>query len=52
MLGVEPEHALEKAADKFILRFERVEYMEKNLADLSFDELLGLWKQAKESKND
>lgn len=52
MLKVEPEQALEKASDKFIVRFERVEKMEKNLADLSFDELLSLWKQAKECKND
>lgn len=52
MLKVEPEQALEKAADKFIVRFERVEKTEKNLADLSFDELLELWKQAKECKND
>lgn len=52
MLKVEPEQALERASDKFIVRFERVEKMEKNLADLSFDELLSLWKQAKECKND
>lgn len=52
MLKVEPEQALEKASDKFIVRFERVEKMEKNLADLSFDELLSLWRQAKECKND
>ena len=52
MLKVEPEHALEKATDKFIVRFERVEQKEKNLADLSFDELLSLWKQAKECKNE
>ncbi len=52
MLKVEPEQALEKASDKFIVRFERVEKTEKNLADLSFDELLSLWKQAKECKND
>ena len=52
MLKVEPEQALEKASDKFIVRFECVEKMEKNLADLSFDELLSLWKQAKECKND
>lgn len=50
MLKVEPEQALEKAADKFIVRFENMEQMEKNLADLSFDELLSLWKQAKENK--
>ena len=50
MLKVEPEHALEKATDKFIVRFERMEQKEKNLADLSFDELLSLWKQAKENK--
>ncbi len=52
LLKVEPEQALEKASDKFIVRFEHVEKMEKNLADLSFDELLSLWKQAKECKND
>ena len=52
MLKVEPEHALEKATDKFIVRFERMEQKEKNLADLSFDELLSLWKQAKECKNE
>lgn len=52
ILKVEPEQALEKASDKFIVRFERVEKTEKNLADLSFDELLSLWKQAKECKND
>ena len=50
MLKVEPEQALEKAADKFIVRFENMEQMEENLADLSFDELLSLWKQAKENK--
>ena len=52
ILKVEPEQALEKASDKFIVRFERVEKTEKNLADLSFDELLSLWKQARECKND
>ena len=52
MLKVEPEHALEKATDKFIVRFECMEQMEKNLANLSFDDLLSLWKQAKECKNE
>lgn len=51
-LGVEPEQALEKATDKFINRFEKVEISakDKKLSEMSFDELVLLWKQAKESE--
>lgn len=51
-LGIEPEQALEKATDKFINRFEKVEISagDKKLSEMSFDELVLLWKQAKESK--
>lgn len=49
---VDPERALEKATDKFVARFARVEQtafnQDKVLSDLSEDELDTLWNKSKE----
>ena len=51
---VEPEHAMERATDKFIRRFTAVEQaakaMAKNLADMSLEEMEKLWDEAKEAE--
>ena len=51
---VEPEHAMERATDKFIRRFTAVEQaakaMGKNLADMPLEEMEKLWDEAKEAE--
>lgn len=48
---VEPEHAMERACDKFIHRFARVEAQAaregRDLQDMTLDELEALWQRAK-----
>ena len=47
--GVDPEHALQLACDKFIRRFRRVETLaDKPLDQLDLPALEGLWRRAKE----
>ena len=47
--GVDPEHALQLACDKFIRRFRRVEALaDKPLDQLDLPALEGLWRRAKE----
>ena len=47
--GVDPEDALHRACDKFDTRFRRVEEsVDKPLAECSEEELLTLWRKAKE----
>lgn len=50
-LNINPENALEKTNKKFIARFQRMEEMasgkNRQISDLSFDELDALWNQAK-----
>ena len=47
--GVDPEHALQLACDKFIRRFRRVEALaDKPLDQLDLLALEGLWRRAKE----
>ena len=47
--GVDPEHALQLACDKFIRRFRRVEALaDKPLDRLDLPALEGLWRRAKE----
>jgi tetrapyrrole methylase family protein/MazG family protein len=50
--GVDPEDALHRACDKFSVRFRGVEEGAKGrpLAELSAEELLVLWKRAKEQE--
>lgn len=52
MFDIKPEQALEKAINKFIFRFEKVENRVESLDNLSFDEILSLWEYAKEHEND
>ena len=51
---VEPEHAMERATDKFIRRFTAVEQaakaMGKKLADMPLEEMEKLWDEAKEAE--
>ena len=48
-LGVDPEHALNAATDKFIARFARVEALAGGgMASMSLSQLDKLWDQAKE----
>ena len=47
-LGIDPERALNRASDKFISRFAAMERIRpEDWHDLSTDELLELWRQAK-----
>ena len=49
MSGVDPEDALHRACDKFDDRFRLVEESaEKPLVELTEEELLALWRAAKE----
>lgn len=51
---VEPEHAMERATDKFIRRFAQVEQAAKtagkDLADMTLSEMEALWDEAKEAE--
>ena len=51
---VEPEHAMERATDKFIRRFAYVEQAAnragKDLADMTLPEMEALWDEAKEAE--
>lgn len=50
MTGVDPEDALHRSCDKFDARFRKVEEAaEKPLAEYSEEELLALWRTAKET---
>lgn len=53
-LKVEPEHAMERATDKFIRRFAQVEQAAKDagkdLAGMPLAEMDALWEQAKEAE--
>ena len=52
MSGVDPEDALHCACDKFDSRFRLVEKAaQKPLADYSEEELLALWRAAKEKQS-
>ena len=52
MSGVDPEDALHRACDKFDVRYRRVEELaDKPLSDYTEEELVALWKSAKESLN-
>lgn len=52
--GVEPEHAIERATDKFIRRFSRVEQAAKaagkDLGVMPLEEMEQLWERAKEDE--
>lgn len=51
MAGVDPEDALHRACDKFSTRYRLVEEgAERPLSDYTEDELIALWKQAKEQE--
>ena len=51
VLGIDGEHALNKAVDKYIARFEAMEQMVlesgRNMRDISLEELNVLWNEAK-----
>ena len=52
MTGVDPEDALHRACDKFDSRFRFVENgADKPLADCTKEELLALWRAAKEQES-
>ena len=52
MSGIDPEDALHRACDKFDARFRMVEEgAEKPLAELTEEELLALWRAAKEKQS-
>lgn len=55
MLGINADDALSKANDKFKSRFQYIEQAAKNknqsLSDLSLDQMLQLWKEAKTKEN-
>ena len=52
MSGVDPEDALHRACDKFDRRFRQVETAaDKPLADCSEEELVALWKAAKQQES-
>ena len=52
MSGVDPEDALHRACDKFDRRFRHVEAAaDKPLADCSEEELMALWKDAKQQES-
>ena len=52
MTGVDPEDALHRSCDKFDARFRMVEEAaEKPLAEYSEEELLALWRAAKETQS-
>ncbi|MEY8387742.1 nucleoside triphosphate pyrophosphohydrolase [Oscillospiraceae bacterium 38-13] len=52
MSGVDPEDALHRACDKFNARYRRVEELaDRPLADYTEEELVALWRSAKESLN-
>ena len=54
LYGIDPETALEKTNRKFISRFNHMETVckekEKNLAELSLDEMEELWIEAKNNE--
>ena len=53
MSGIDPEDALHRACDKFDARFRLVEEAAagKSLAEYSEEELLALWRMAKEKQS-
>ena len=52
MSGVDPEDALHRACDKYDTRFRRTEALaDKPFAEYSEEELVALWREAKEEKS-
>ena len=52
--GIDPEEALQEASDKYISRFSHVEEgalaQGRELADMSLEEMIALWQEAKKQK--
>lgn len=53
--GIDPEEALNEASDKYISRFAHVEKTAakqgREIADMTLEEMIQVWKEAKERKN-